>query len=261
MYNDEIFDALEDAYNDGYNQAILDTYDDSYIDEEDMYDEATEATALKKAIISILGGPVGELIGNIVHQSRVNKSEVASLANCISEYGDKAGRSAYNSTLDFFIKNGLIVDTNKDRLKIMYKDLTPKGKQFMRGYYSCIDEIKQFDYGRANAASGAANKEAIVTGVATPLNIARKIKELITASNTISKVNSLLASYGVQAAVSGGTSIVGNALIGLIATSFNIADTVKSAKSSKVYKETMRNAKESIEMFDEMYFEDIYDIY
>ena len=41
MYNNEIYDALEDTYNDGYNQAMLDM-DDSYIDEDMEYDEAYE---------------------------------------------------------------------------------------------------------------------------------------------------------------------------------------------------------------------------
>lgn len=235
-----------------------DIFDEYYFDDDidtHEYDEATEATALKKAAVGLLG-PWASVIGNIVHNSRVNKSRVASLRSNQNTYGDKQGEALYKKTVKFFIDNELLPEGYANASVIEYNMLTPRGKQFMRGYYSSLDEIRQFDFNTAETNSDGWNKEAVVSTGAIALQVANKISGLF----KVSGFATVVSRFGIR--LFDGALGIG-VISTLIATTLNIIDNVKSYKSTSTYKEVIRNVKESVEdIYDENYFvedDDIFD--
>ena len=156
-YDNEYYDTdeyvLEDAFDDGYYQALIDMdidpddiveedanmFDDDYFD-----DEAMEATALKKAVVGLLPGVPGVkiplIIGDIVHNIRINKSVVVSKYDVMNVYGEKKGAEMYEKTVKFFVTNGLLPHESAGANQITFKMLTPEGKKFIHGYYAACDE-------------------------------------------------------------------------------------------------------------------------
>lgn len=239
MY-DEIF--MDEYFDDAIEDIDLDMYDE--------YDIAEENTALKKFAVGALTGPLGILIGNIIHNSRVNKSVVIDRRMVCATFGDKEGNKSYNQAMNFFIKNDLLDQryANADRVK--YTDLTKKGKLFMNGYYSKLNEIQQFDMDKARDNSNNVNAQAVVQTVGVVADVGSKISNYAGAA----AAREALAAIGIGLGAAHGALGFG-AVCALTVTAFNVADTVKQWISSAKFKDVIQNGNEDVSIFDDEYFD------
>lgn len=269
-YDNEYYDTdeyvLEDAFDDGYYQALIDMgidpddiveedaniFDDDYFD-----DEAMEATALKKAVVGLLPGVPGVkiplIIGDIVHNIRINKSVVVSKYDVMNVYGEKKGAEMYEKTVKFFVTNGLLPHESAGANQITFKMLTPEGKKFIHGYYAACDEICQFDFGTAKVHAGAFNKEATAQSVVTGIWVVNNIRTLL-GDTFLGKASSVASVIAPKVA---GTGVATFVISSLICTTFLVADAVRSYQSSKKFNEVMSKAKE--DAFDDGYYQALID--
>lgn len=240
-----------------YDEIFMDEYFDDAIEDIDLdmhdeYDIAEENTALKKFAVGALTGPLGILVGNIIHNSRVNKSVVIDRRMVCATFGEKDGNKSYNQAMNFFIKNDLLDQryANADRVK--YTDLTKKGKLFMNGYYSKLNEIQQFDMDKARDNSNNVNAQAAVQTVGVIADVGTKISSYAGAA----AARDAAAMIGLSFSTLHGALGFG-AICSLTVTAFNIADAVKQWMSSAKFKDVMRNGNEDVSIFDNEYFDDI----
>lgn len=268
-YDNEYYDTdeyvLEDAFDDGYYQALIDmgidpdeiAEEDVDIFDDDYFDDVMEATALKKAVVGLIPGVPGVkiplIIGDIVHNIRINKSVVVSKYDVMNVYGEKKGAEMYEKTVKFFVTNGLLPHESAGANQITFKMLTPEGKKFIHGYYAACDEICQFDFGTAKVHAGAFNKEATAQSVVTGIWVVNNIRTLL-GDTFLGKASSVASVIAPKVA---GTGVATFVISSLICTTFLVADAVRSYQSSKKFNEVMSKAKE--DAFDDGYYQALID--
>lgn len=225
-------------------------YDEIFMD--DYFEDAMEAhqnSGIKSAIASVLFGPLGNLIYTMIHKSHVDKSTVIDIS-AIMRNGvrEKEAKKMVSKSVNFLIKNGFLSDQYADATVIRYSDLTPEGKVFMRGYYSAINDIREFDVNTAKYATSGNYKMSYDTGgrcVGVAYATARIITIIIRGG-----MGTVLGAVDICAAI--------------VLTIFNVKDYAEYSASDIGFYNTMKRATvESVyddvdrSIFDEDYFEPV----
>jgi hypothetical protein len=225
------------------NQINMDMFNDDYF-------EATEGTGLKRTVVGLIAGSPGELIYSAIHKAHINKSIVID-RNALIKNGIEPNKasSMVNQSIAFFKKNELIKPEFTNNEIVKYTDLTPKGQQFIRGYYMAMDEITPYDIEKSVHANKQLNTKFENAGnFKKNMMQTFKTKSILGSSvgyvNTCAGIGKAIGDFMFQHSQFSAIELSGNVIgiiIAITCACFNARDILKADRDFIAYKETLEN--------------------